>query len=150
MDWGIGFAVAIVVLFAMGPTKPGAGIFAGLVGLGVKYVIGTVRANTKAAAEASSVQATEDRDRLRTEIDALKTRCKSDPSEHNAGNLFALGCMYAELFDHTTSDAHRDSALKYMSRAAELDPAVAKVDSDFGGSEASSLFEEPEFQRFIR
>jgi hypothetical protein len=86
---------------------------------------------------------------LRAEIDSLKARCQSGPSEFTAGNLFGLGCAYARLFDVTKGDAERASALKYMSKAAELDPTRAKLDPFFDAESASSLFSEPEFEQFV-
>jgi hypothetical protein len=88
-------------------------------------------------------------ERLRADIDSLKARCQSGESGLNAPNLFDLGCTYAKLFDLTHSDSHRASALKYMSRAAELDPARAKVSAFFEEHSSVSLFSEPEFERFV-
>lgn len=85
---------------------------------------------------------------LKAEVADLKARCQSSPSELNAVNLFRLGCLYADLFDITCSDSHKASALKYMTRAKELDPAEATM-SEFFGADSRKWVEDPEFRSFV-
>ena len=88
---------------------------------------------------------------LRREIDALKDELREcDESHLPADQVFELGRRYALLFDETAAPQHRDAALKYMTKAKEIDPAAIGVEAHFSESESfGSLEADPEFRGFV-
>jgi len=89
-------------------------------------------------------------DALRTKIDAVEDDLQRRDSEGvPAASLFQLGRLYALLFDETRSAVHRESALKYMRRAAEGDPTLAGDDFFSDTESFGSLESDPDFSEFV-
>ena len=89
---------------------------------------------------------------VRDQITDLASAMDPDPAHCSATDLYGLGRLYALLFDATADSSDRNSALNYMTAAAEKDPSMFQIAAFFGGDELESfgsLEKDPDFKGFV-
>lgn len=88
---------------------------------------------------------------LHDQIARLKQSLAGMQTPYPPMDLYNLGRLYALLFDVSTRQSDRDSALKYMKAAAEADPDMFTGSDPFGDYDLmpfGSLEKDPDFKEF--
>ncbi len=153
---------AVVSALIVGAIWGGFGYFIALAArFGARMLVVSVEIerNTRALATVAAPQeyevvataadlAERPKEALQEQIAAISESMKAAGEPYSASSLYALGRMWALLFDETHDRSHRDKALAAMRSAQEADPSFFGFFTSEERERFGSLERDPDFASF--